>query len=56
MLMIKQNNEITAPELALNIDVTEHSIERNIVKLKPKGFLRRMGPAKDGYREVNTVA
>jgi ATP-dependent DNA helicase RecG len=45
---IRQNDEITIPELALLFGVTERSIERNIQKLQIDGRLHRIGPAKGG--------
>lgn len=49
---IRQDGEITIPELALLIGVTERSVERNIQKLQSDGRLRRIGPAKGGRWEV----
>jgi DeoR/GlpR family transcriptional regulator of sugar metabolism len=49
---ICQNGEITIPELALFIGVTERSIERNIRQLHGDGRLRRVGPAKGGHWEA----
>jgi ATP-dependent DNA helicase RecG len=50
---IRQNGEITIPELALLIGVTERSIERNIRQLQSADRLRRVGPAKGGHWEVS---
>lgn len=44
--------EVTIPELANRIGMTERSIERNISKLQADGRLRRIGPAKGGHWEV----
>ncbi len=49
---IRQDGEITIPQLALLIGVTERSIERNIHKLQSDGRLRRIGPAKGGHWEI----
>ena len=49
---LKQDENLTIPELASLIGVTERSIERNIKKLQEQGLLRRMGPAKGGHWEV----
>ena len=49
---IRQNGEITIPELALLIGVTERSIERNIQQLQGDGLLHRVGPARGGHWEV----
>ena len=47
-----ENPEITIPELALKIGVTERSIERNIQKLQQEGFLRRSCGRKEGRWDV----
>lgn len=47
--LIKENQNISIPEMAKIIDISEHSIERNIENLKKKELLKRVGPAKDGY-------
>jgi len=49
---IRENAEITIPELSARIGVTEGSIERNIKILQEAGRLRRIGPAKGGHWEV----
>ena len=43
---------LTIPELASLIGVTERSIERNIKKLQEQCRLRRVGPAKGGHWEI----
>ena len=47
--LILQNSSITIPEMALQIGITERSVERNIRKLQTEGKLKRFGPAKGGY-------
>jgi ATP-dependent DNA helicase RecG len=49
---LKQDGNMTIPELASLIGVTERSIERNIKKLQEQGPLHRIGPAKGGHWEV----
>jgi ATP-dependent DNA helicase RecG len=49
---LKQDKNLTIPDLARLIGVTERSIERNIRKLQDLGLLRRIGPAKGGHWEV----
>lgn len=49
---LKQDRELTIPELAGLIGVSERSIERNIRKLQEQGRLRRIGPAKGGHWEI----
>jgi len=50
--LIKENPLITIPELAEKIGLTVKGVEWNIKKLKEKGKLKRIGPAKGGYWEV----
>lgn len=50
---IKENNEITIPELAQLIGITERSVERNIQKLQElQNKLIRVGGAKGGFWEI----
>jgi len=48
----RENGEITIPELAARIGITERSVERNIQSLRAKGLLRRVGGRKEGCWEV----
>ena len=50
--LISQDNNITYAELANKIGITEKSIYINIEKLKQKGLLKRIGPAKGGHWEI----
>ena len=50
--LIKGNPEITIPELASVIGVSERSIERNIQKLQEENLLLRIGANKGGRWEV----
>ena len=50
--LINSKNQITIPELAEIIGVTERSIERNIWKLQQNGKLVRIGPAKGGHWKI----
>jgi ATP-dependent DNA helicase RecG len=45
---LKQDGNLTIPELASFIGVTERSIERNIKKLQEQYRLRRVGPSQGG--------
>jgi len=49
---LKQDGNLTIPELASLIGVTERSIERNIKKLQEQGRLARVGHAKGGHWEA----
>jgi len=50
--LMKANPEITIPELASQIGVTERSIERNIQALKVRKRLERIDGAKGGHWEI----
>ncbi len=50
--LMKDNKYITAKELSEYIKISTTAIDKNISKLKKKGVLRRIGPAKGGYWEV----
>ena len=49
---IKSNPKITQNELAEIAGLTRRGIEWNLAKLKEKGIIKRIGPAKGGYWEV----
>ncbi len=46
---IKNNPKITQNELAEIAGLTRRGIEWNLAKLKEKGIIRRIGPAKGGH-------
>ena len=50
--LISQDKNITYVELANKLNITEKSVYKNIEKLKKKGLLKRVGPAKGGHWEV----
>ena len=50
--LIKNKPEITASELAEILKITVKGVEWNIKKLKEKGIIKRIGPAKGGYWKV----
>jgi ATP-dependent DNA helicase RecG len=52
LTLIARNNEVTIPELAKVIGVTERSIERNLRKLQEQKYLKRVGGAKGGHWEL----
>jgi len=49
---IIENKHISAKELSEKIGISTTAVENNISKLKKKGFLKRIGPAKGGYWEI----
>ncbi len=49
---IKSNPKITQNVLVEIAGLTRRGIEWNLAKLKEKGIIKRIGPAKGGYWEV----
>jgi len=49
---IKNDPYISLSKLSEILDLSQTSIENNIAKLKGKGFIKRIGPAKGGHWEV----
>ena len=47
-----ENPNVSARDLSDIIGISQRKIEENISKLKKKGILRRIGPAKGGYWKV----
>ncbi len=54
LALLKQNGEMTIPELSEQIGITTRAIEKNIKKLQEGGALRRVGPDKGGHWEVRS--
>ena len=50
--LIKDQPEISARDIALLIGISQRAVEKNISKLRKKGILNRVGPAKGGYWEI----
>lgn len=51
--LISENPRISKQELAKKIGISTTAVDKNIIKLKQKGLLKRIGPAKGGYWEIN---
>ncbi len=49
---IKKNPKITQNEFVEITGLTRRGIEWNLAKLKEKGIIKRIGPAKGGHWEV----
>ena len=49
---IKNNSKITQNKLIEVTGLTRRGIEWNLAKLKEKGIIKRVGPAKGGYWKV----
>ncbi|MDE0486278.1 MAG: winged helix-turn-helix transcriptional regulator, partial [Nitrospira sp.] len=52
MALIAANPSITTAELAKRLGITAKGVEWQIGKLKQKGVLERVGPAKGGHWKV----
>lgn len=50
--LLKDENDLSAKDLAKHIGITERAVEKQIANLKLKGKLNRIGPDKGGYWEV----
>jgi ATP-dependent DNA helicase RecG len=50
--LIKKNPQITVPEMAMNLGVTESAVEKQIRKLREQEIIGRIGPAKGGHWEI----
>lgn len=50
--LIRKNNNITAINIAENIDMTEKTAKRNLKSLKEKGYIERVGSDKTGYWKI----
>jgi len=44
---------VTIAQIASSLKIATTTVENNLEKLKNKGLLRRIGPDKGGYWEVN---
>jgi len=50
--LVSANSFISKQELSKKIGISTTAIDKNILKLKKKGLLKRVGPAKGGYWEI----
>lgn len=50
--LIMENNKITQDEITQKLDLSKSTIKRNIIKLKEKGIIERIGADKNGYWKV----
>ena len=50
--LMGKNPQITIPELAGAVGISERKIRENIAKLKTKGHIERIGPDRGGYWKV----
>ena len=50
--LIAKNSYLSKREMALSLEISTTAIDQNIITLKKKGFLKRIGPAKGGHWEI----
>jgi len=50
--IINDDKFVTISKLSKLLDLSTTAVEKNIAKLKDKGLLKRVGPAKGGYWEI----
>jgi len=50
--ILQEQDRISAKELAEKLGISSRAVEKNIMKLKEKGLLKRVGPDKGGYWEI----
>ena len=48
LLLMRSDDKISITALAKKMDISTTAVENNIKKLKEKGFIKRIGPAKGG--------
>jgi ATP-dependent DNA helicase RecG len=49
---IRNNPNISLSQLSKIVGISQTAIENNVTKLKEKGLIKRIGPAKGGHWEV----
>jgi ATP-dependent DNA helicase RecG len=54
--LMRENPQVSIPEIAQAIGRTNRAIEMQIVQLKAEGLIERIGPAKGGHRVVKEDA
>ncbi len=52
LALINKNRFITIPELSRDLKISTTAVENNLAKLRKKGLLKRIGPAKGGHWKV----
>ena len=52
MIEIKKNKFVTQQELSKSIKINEKNIRNNILKLKEKGILKRVGSDRGGHWKI----
>ncbi len=52
--LLTQNNKRTAKQLAATLEVTERTVQRHLNLLQQQHKIKRIGPAKSGYWEIQS--
>lgn len=52
LILINENNQISAADIAKHLSLSVRAIEKNIKELREKGILKRNGAARGGYWEI----
>ena len=55
LTLVKSRSKISKKELSEMIGISTTAIDKNIIILKKKGLLQRIGPDKGGHWEVGKV-
>lgn len=50
--IIERNNHVKSNELADKLGISRRAVQKNLLKLKEKGILKRVGPDKGGHWEI----
>jgi len=50
--MINDNPQISTPEMAETLGISERAIEKNLRNLREQNLIARVGPAKGGHWEI----
>lgn len=53
LLTIRNNSNITQSQLSVAVGIGKTAIQNNIVVLKKRGYIERVGSNKTGYWKVN---
>jgi ATP-dependent DNA helicase RecG len=52
LMLITDNPRVSKKAMAQSLGISTTAIDKNLAKLKQKGILRRVGPAKEGHWEM----
>ena len=53
--LMKENGQITIPQMAIALNISMKGVEKNIRRLKDLRLIKRIGPNKGGYWEVMKI-